>query len=67
MYPKRRDYLFSFNLNVDLLTLALENLYFNTLDLEKLQGKCLGCIKSWGDTSPIYVHPPTLQGATAEG
>ncbi len=35
MYPKRRDYLFSLNLNLDLLTLALENLCFNTLDLEK--------------------------------
>ncbi len=25
IYPKRRGYLFSFNLNLDLLTLALEN------------------------------------------
>ncbi len=64
-YPKRRDYLFTFNLNLDLLTLALENLYFNTLDLEKVQGKSLGCIKSRGDTSPAYCTP-TLQGATAE-
>ncbi len=46
-YPKRRDYLFSFNLYLDLLILALENLYFNTLDREKLQGKSLGCIKNW--------------------
>ncbi len=61
---KRRDYLFSFNLN--LLTLALENLYLNTPDLEKVQGKNLGCIKSRGDTSPAYCTP-TLQRATAEG
>ncbi len=65
-YPKQRDYLFSFNLNLDLLTLALENLYFNTLDLEKVQGKSLGCIKSQGDTSPAYCTP-ALQGATEEG
>ncbi len=65
-YSKRRDYLFSFNLNLDLLTLALENLYFNPLDLEKVQGKSLGCIKSRGGTSPAYCTP-TLQGATAEG
>ncbi len=39
MYPKRREYLFSFSLNLDLLTLALENPYFNTVDLEKVQGK----------------------------
>ncbi len=65
-YPKRRDYLFSFNLNLDLLTLAYENFYFNTLDLEKVQGKSLGCIKSRDDTSPAYCTP-TLQGATAEG
>ncbi len=65
-YSKRRDYLFSFNLSLDLLTLALENLYFNPLDLEKVQGKSLGCIKSQGDTSPAYCTP-TLQGATAEG
>ncbi len=57
-YPKRRDYLFTFNLNLDLLTLALENLYFNTLDLEKVQGKSLGCIKSRGGTPPLrIVHP----------
>ncbi len=43
-YPKRRDYLFSFNLNLYLLTLALENLSFNTFDIEKVQGKSLGCI-----------------------
>ncbi len=56
-YPKRRDYLFSFNLNLDLLTLALENLYFNTLDREKVHGKCLGCIKS-RDHLPhvLYTH-----------
>ncbi len=65
-YPKRRDYLFSFNLNLNLFTLALENLYFNTLDREKVQGKSVGCIKSRGDTSPTYCTP-TLQGATAEG
>ncbi len=47
-YPKRCDYLFSFNLNLDLLTLALEILYFNTHDLEKVQGKSLACIKSSG-------------------
>ncbi len=64
--PKRRYYLFSFNLNLYLLTLALENLYFNTLDREKVQGKSLGCINSRGDTSPAYCTP-TLQGATAEG
>ncbi len=62
-YPKRRDYLFSFNLNLDLFTLALENLYFNTLDREKVQGKSLGCIKSLGTP-----HPRTpIQGATAKG
>ncbi len=38
-YPKRRDFLFSFNLNLDLFTLALENLYFNTLAREKVQGE----------------------------
>ncbi len=65
-HPKRRYYLFSFNLNLYLLTLALENLYFNTLDLEKVQGKSLCCIKSRGDTSPGNCTP-TLQGATAEG
>ncbi len=63
-YPKRRDYIFSFNLY--LVTMALENLYFNTPNLEKVQGKSLGCIKSRGDTSPAYCTP-TLQGATAEG
>ncbi len=62
-YPKRRDYLFSFNLNLDLFTLALENLYFNTLDREKVQGKSLGCIKSLGTPHP---HTP-IQGATAKG
>ncbi len=62
-YPKRRDYLFSFNLNLDLFTLALENLYFNTLDREKVQGKSLGCIKSLGTP-----HPRTpIQAATAKG
>ncbi len=58
-YPKRRDYLFTFNLNLDLLTLALENLYFNTLDLEKVQGKRLGCIKSRGGghlPCVLYTH-----------
>ncbi len=49
-HPKRRYYIFSFNLKLYLLTLALENLYFNTLDREKVQGKSLGCIKSRGDT-----------------
>ncbi len=62
-YPKLRDYLFSFNLNLDLFTLALENLYFNTLDREKVQGKSLGCIKSLGTPHP---HTP-IQGATAKG
>ncbi len=62
-YPKRRDCLFSFNLNLDLFTLALENLYFNTLDWEKVQGKSLGCIKSLGTPHP---HTP-IQGATAKG
>ncbi len=65
-HPKRRYYLFYFNLNLYLLTLALENLYFNTLDLEKVQAKSLGCIKSQGETCPAYCTP-TLQGATAEG
>ncbi len=46
--------------------LAHENFYFNTLDLEKVQGKSLSCIKSRRDTSPAYCTP-TLQGATAEG
>ncbi len=64
-YAKRRDY-FSFNLNLDLFSLALENLYFNTLAWENVQGKSLGFIKSWGETSPTYCTP-TLQGATAEG
>ncbi len=49
---KRSDYLFSFNL--DLLTLAHENFYFNTLDLEKVQGKSLGCIKS--PPRILYTH-----------
>ncbi len=66
MYSKRHDYLVSFNLNLYFLTLAFQNLYFNTLDREKVQGKSLGCIKSRGDTSPAYCTP-TLQGATAEG
>ncbi len=39
MYPKRHEYLFSLNLNLDLLTLALETPYFNTVDLEKVQGE----------------------------
>ncbi len=60
-YPKRHDYLFAFNLNLDLFTLALENLYFNTLDREKVQGKSLGCIKSRGDTSPRIVHPRYME------
>ncbi len=59
-YSKRHDYLFSFNLNLDLLTLALENLYFKPLDLEKVQGKSLGCIKSRGDTSPAYCTPTLI-------
>ncbi len=43
--------------------MALENLYFNTLDREKVQGKSLGCIKSLGTP-----HPRTpIQGATAKG
>ncbi len=58
MYPKRRDYLFSFNLNLDSLTLEFENLSFNTLDQEKVQGKSLGCIKSRGGHLPcvLYTH-----------
>ncbi len=36
--------------------MALENLYFNTLDREKMQGKSLGCIKSWGDTYATGSH-----------
>ncbi len=40
-----------------LLTLALDNLYFNTLDREKVQGKSLGCIKSRGTPPPRVVHP----------
>ncbi len=63
-YSKRRDYLFSFNLY--LLPLAHEDLCFNTLDLEKVQGKSLGIIKSQGHTSPVYCTP-MLQGATTEG
>ncbi len=38
-HPKRRYYLFSFNLNLYLLRLAIDNLYLNTLDREKVQGK----------------------------
>ncbi len=33
-----------------------ENLYFNTLGREKVQGKSLGCIKSRGDTYAIRSH-----------
>ncbi len=54
-YQKQRDYIFSLNLNVDLLTLAHENFYFSTLDLEKVQGKCLGCFG--GTPPPGIVHP----------
>ncbi len=53
---KRRYYIFSFNLKLYLLTLALENLYFNTLDREKVQGKSLGCIKSRGYTYATWSH-----------
>ncbi len=53
-HPKRRYHLFSLNLNLYLLTLALENLY--TLDREKVQGKSLGCIKSRGDTYATRSH-----------
>ncbi len=49
--------LLSFNLNLDLLTFALENLSFNTFDLEKVQGKSLGCIKSRGTHPLRVVHP----------
>ncbi len=63
-HPKRRYYLFSFNLNLYLLTLALENLSFNTLD--RVQGKSLGCFNNRGDTSTAYCTP-TLQRATTEG
>ncbi len=59
MHPKRHYYILSINLKLYLLTLALENLYFNTLDREKVQGKSLGCIKSWGDTDAT--------GSIAEG
>ncbi len=55
-HPKRRYYILSFNLKLYLLTLALENLYFNTLDREKVQGKSLGCIKSRGDTYATRSH-----------
>ncbi len=48
--------IFSFNLKLYLLTLALENLYFNTLDREKVQGKSLGCIKSRGGTYATGSH-----------
>ncbi len=46
------------NVNLDLLTLAHENFHLNTLYLEKVQGKSLGCIKSRGETSPcvLYTH-----------
>ncbi len=54
--PWRRYYIFSFNLKLYLLTFALENLYFNTLDREKVQGKSLGCIKSRGDTYATGSH-----------
>ncbi len=71
--PKRHYYLFSFNLNLYLLTLALENLYFNTLDREKVQGKSLGCIKSRGGTPPLrivhprYREPPQRRGLPTPG
>ncbi len=56
-YPKRSDYLFSFILNLDLFTLALENLHFNTLDQKKVQGMSLGYIKSQRDTSSaLHTH-----------
>ncbi len=35
---------------------TIENLYFNTLDREKVQGKSLGCIKSRGDTYATGSH-----------
>ncbi len=53
-YPKRRDYLFSFNLNLDLLTLAHENLYFKTLDLEK--------VLKVGVTPPLRMVHPRYRG-----
>ncbi len=55
-YPKLRDCLFSFNLNLDLFILALENLYFNTLDRGKSAGEEFGLYKKSGDTSPTYTH-----------
>ncbi len=55
-HPKRHYYIFCFNLKLYLLTLALENLYFNTIDQEKGQGKILGCIKSRGDTYATGSH-----------
>ncbi len=55
-HPKRRYYILSFNLKLYLLILALENLYFNTLNREKVQGKSLGCIKSRGDTYATGSH-----------
>ncbi len=65
-HPKRRYYIFSFNLKLYLLTLALENLYFNTLDREKVQGKSLGCIKSRG--GPLcYREPPQRDERAACG
>ncbi len=52
---QNNDYLFSFNLY--LLPLAHENLCFNTLDLEKVQGKSLGCINSRGTPPLRIIHP----------
>ncbi len=38
-YPKRCDYLVSFNLNLDLFTLALKNLYVKILARKKCRGR----------------------------
>ncbi len=43
-----------------------KKLKFNTLYQEKVQRKCLGCIKSQGDHLPLYFIP-TLQEATGDG
>ncbi len=53
-----RDYIFSFNLNLDLFTWPLKNsnlTYFNIP--KKVQGKSLGFIKSRGTPPPRIVQP----------
>ncbi len=51
-HPKRRYYIFSFNLKLYLLTLALENLYFNTLDRERA-----ACGSRAAGYRPLCYHP----------